>query len=99
MTYAIIFVVGALAMLMLRRLFVILIRGTLMIVGVALAGRLALMVDGQPNWLTGGLIGGVVAFVIVGVLSYVFIYHALIAADEQRDIDRAHETAKRRRLW
>lgn len=101
-TYAIIFIVGALAMLALRRLLVVLLRWSLMVVGVVLAGRLALMADdrlAQPSWISGGLIGGVVAFVVVGMLSYALIYHSLIRADEQRDIERAHEQAKRRRLW
>jgi len=102
LTYAIIFIVGALAMLALRRLLLVLLRGALMIVGVVLAGRLALMADDRlshPEWISGGLIGGVVAFVVVGLISYSIIYHALIAADERRDIERAHEQAKRRRLW
>lgn len=102
LTYAIIFIVGALTMLALRRLLLVLLRGVLMIVGVVLAGRLALMADdrlSRPEWISGGLIGGVVAFVVVGLLSYALIYHSLIAADERRDIERAHEQAKRRRLW
>lgn len=102
LTYAIIFIIGAVAMLMLRRLLLVLLRGALMIVGVVLAGRLALMADdrlSRPEWISGGLIGGVVAFVVVGILAYSVIFHALIAADERRDIERAHEQAKRRRLW
>lgn len=97
-----IFLLGALAMLVLRRLLVKLLIGAAMVVVVAFAARLALMADerlSQPSWLTGGLIGGGVGFVVVGLLAYALIYHALIAADERRDIDRAHETAKRRRLW
>lgn len=101
-TYAIIFIIGAVAMLALRRLLFVLLRGTLMTIGVVLAGRLALMADdrlSRPEWISGGLIGGVAAFVVVGILSYSIIFHALIAADERRDIERAHEQAKRRRLW
>lgn len=97
-----IFLLGALAYVVLRRLLFRLLFGAAMVVGVATAARLALMADDRlshPSWLTGGLIGGGVGFVVVGVLSYALIYHALIAADERRDIERAHETAKRRRLW
>lgn len=102
LTYAIIFIIGALAVLALRRLLFVLLRWSLMIVGVVLAGRLALIADdrlAQPEWISGGLIGGIVAFVVVGILGYSIIYHSLIAADERRDIERAHEQAKRRRLW
>lgn len=102
LTYAIIFIIGALAMLALRRLLVVLLRWSLMIVGVVLAGRLALMADdrlAQPSWLTGAMVGGGVGLAIMLVLGYAIIYHSLIAADERRDIERAHEQAKRRRLW
>lgn len=102
MIYVALFILGAVVMLALRRLFAVLLRWVLMIIGVVLAGRLALMADdrlAQPEWISGGLIGGMVAFVVVGLLSYAIIYHALIRADEQRDIERAHEQAKRRRLW
>lgn len=97
-----IFLLGALAYALLYRYVLILLRWGVGLVVVVVAGRLALMADdrlAQPSVISGALVGGVVAFVVVGLLAYSLIYHALIAADERRDIDRAHETAKRRRLW
>lgn len=98
-TYAIIAVLCLVAGMVLRRPIVALLRWALLVVGVLLAGRLALLADARPAALGGAVIGGVVGFVVVGILAYAIIYHALIAADEQRDVDRARETAKRRRLW
>src|SRR4051812_46032797 len=102
MQYAIITIIILLAWILFRELVVKLLIGLGMVVGVVVAARVALMADArlaQPSWITGGLIGGGVGFVVVGIGAYALIYHALIAADERRDIDRAHETAKRRRLW
>jgi fatty acid desaturase len=100
--YAVLFILGAVAMLIFRRLLVVVLRGVAMIVVVAFGGRLALIADdrlAQPNWMIGGIIGGLAAFVVVGLISYTLIYHALIRADEHRAIEKAHDDAKRRRLW
>lgn len=101
-TYAIIFVLGACAWIVLRRLLLRLLFWMGMLISVVIAGRLALMADdrlARPEWISGGMIGGVAAFVVVGLISYALIYHALIAADLRRDIEKAHDQAKRRRLW
>lgn len=100
--YAVLVLLGAIAALVFRRLFVVLIRGAAMVVVVAFGGRLALLADdrlAQPNWVAGGLIGGVVAFVVVGLLGYAFIYHSLVAADRRRAVEKALDDEKRRRLW
>lgn len=99
LTYALIFAFGVVACLALRRLVVVVLRWALMAGGVVLAGRLALMADARPAALTSAVVGGVLGFVVVGLIGYAFVYHALIAADERDAIDRARETAKRRRLW
>jgi hypothetical protein len=100
--YVTIFLFGIVAAVALRRLLAVLLRVLGMAVAVLLGGRLMLMADdrlARPEWISGALIGGVAAFVVVGLLSYAIIYHALIAADERRDIEKAHDIAKRRRLW
>lgn len=102
MLYVAIFILGAIAVLALRRMVLAIVRWVCLIVGVVFAGRLAFMADDRlmrPEWMTGGIIGGTVAFVVVGLISYALIYHALIAADLRRDIEKAHDQAKRRRLW
>ena len=92
----------ALAALILRRLILIGLQWLIGIIGVLFGLRVLITIDtrlAQPEWMSGALVGGFAGFVVVGVLSYAIIYHMLIAADERRAIDKAHDDAKRRRLW
>jgi hypothetical protein len=102
MTYLAVFVAGILAAALLWRVLAALLR----LVGlafIALVGmKLVMVADDrlqQPEWMTGAMIGGVVGFVVIGLLCAAFIYHALIAADLRRTIDRDIAQSKARRLW
>jgi hypothetical protein len=102
MTYALLFAAGIIAARVLWRPLAALLRGLGITIGVLLAGRLALLADArlaEPSWSMGALVGGVVGFVVIGLLCYALIYHAIIAADLRRAIERDKQQAQARRLF
>jgi len=96
-TYAMLFLLGAITILTLRRLLIMALRWIFLVICVVVAVRLTIMTDerlAQPEWFTGALIGGIVAFVVVGLLLSTVIYNAFVnarRAGAHERIDKEHD--------
>lgn len=96
MIYALLFILGAIVMLALRRFLAAILRGVLLIVGVVLGGRLALMADerlAQSGYI-GAVIVGTIAALVVIVLGFTFIHNTFVNARRRsahERVDKEHD--------
>lgn len=100
LAYALCILLGIALAVILGRLLLALVRLVLGAVGVALAGRVVLLLDDRlatPEW-SGAMIVGALAGLTVIVLGYVWIHNALVDADLRRQLERDRQQAAARRI-
>lgn len=97
---AIAIVLCAATIVALRRLIVVMLSWGMMALGVAFAGRVAILIDGrlaERDWAGPLILGGFGAFVVL-LLGYRQIHNMLVDADLRRQIERDKQQSAARRI-